>query len=164
MNRVSNKPLSFKQIKGKVGKKIDTTNFKLSDYQGKIDLMKEVCKNYKGIGLASVQIGLEEHLFIAKREKDKEFEVFFNAEIVSTSNQQIIITEGCLSIPKTFLPVKRYSKIDIRYFNGEKEIVEELDEDFSIIVQHELSHLEGKTLFDLTTINREEKRAILKRL
>jgi peptide deformylase len=163
MSKISNKPLLFKQIKEKIGIKIDITNFKFSEYQEKINLMKEVCKNYKGIGLASVQIGLDEHLFIAKRETKKEFEIFFNTEVISTSNEQIIITEGCLSIPKVFLPVKRFSKITIKYFNGEKEIIEELDENFSIVVQHELSHLEGKTLFDLTTLNRKEKRSILNR-
>lgn len=157
-------PLSFKQIKGKKGNKVNIENFNINDYSEKIEFMKTVCKNSKGIGLASVQIGLTEHLFIAKRDRDLEFEVFFNAEIIKHSEESVITTEGCLSIPKIYLPIKRYQTVTLKWFDGTQEKEEDLDEDFSIVVQHELSHLEGKTLFDLTTLNREQKREILKKL
>lgn len=159
-----NKPLNFKQIKGKCGIKIDTKNYKPELYKEKIELMKIVCNNSKGVGLASVQIGLSDHLFIAKREKFSEFETFFNTEIINKSEECVMTTEGCLSIPGIYLPIKRHKLISIKYFNGINEIIEDLDEDFSVVVQHELSHLEGKTLFDLTTLNREQKREILKKV
>lgn len=160
---ISKKPLLFKTIQGKKGTKVDITKFKIEDYQEKIDTMKKICLESKGIGLASVQIGLTEHLFIAKRDSSKEFEVFFNAEIIESSEENIITTEGCLSIPKVFLPIKRHKQITIKWFDGFEERSEKLNEDFSIVVQHELSHLEGKTLFDLTTLNRQQKRDLLKR-
>jgi len=160
---MNNKPLLFNKIQGKKGIEIDIANFDFENYKTKIELMKKICDDSKGIGLASVQVGLTEHFFIAKRENSKEYELFFNTKIIEASEETVVTTEGCLSIPKIFLPIKRHKFITIKWFDGNKENEENLTEDFSIIVQHELSHLEGKTLFDLTLLNRQQKRDILKR-
>ena len=56
-------------------------------------------------------------------------------------------TESCMSFPNKPSKVLRYSKITIQY-DVENGIKTEKFKGFnSCIIQHELNHLEGKTIF-----------------
>ena len=57
--------------------------------------------------------------------------------------------EGCLSVPDYTADIERHDWIQIEYqtLEGEKSILE-TDKFESVVVQHEMDHLEGKVFLD----------------
>ncbi|MBM4117154.1 peptide deformylase [bacterium] len=120
-----------------------------------------------GVGLAAPQVGLSQHFFIVivnvddeAREED-EIVLMANAEIREASKEQVVIEEGCLSIPGLRADVKRPERIriafqDIRGERGELETGGLL----ARIIQHELDHCEGVLFIDRLS---PARRAVLKR-
>jgi peptide deformylase len=101
----------------------------------------------KGMGLAANQCGFNLRLFVMRIE-DK-FYHCFNPEIVECSDEQVNLTEGCLSFIGQFCEVVRPKKIFVRYFSSKgEETVEWLDGWAARCFQHELDHLNGLTMFD----------------
>jgi peptide deformylase len=134
------------------------------------DELKELCKNMlytmyhaPGIGLAAPQIGLSKRLFVVdvdfSREETEvdsdeyvlgEFnpKIFINPRIIKTEGETTY-QEGCLSLPGIYEDVKRFEKIEVEYqdTDGNKHTIE-ADELFSICIQHENDHLDGKVFID----------------
>jgi len=101
----------------------------------------------KGMGLAANQVGLDLRLFVM-RVQDK-FYHCFNPEILEYGDEQINLTEGCLSFTGQFCEIVRPKKIQVRYYSAQgKETVEWLDDWAARCFQHELDHLNGLTMFD----------------
>ncbi len=158
------KPLSFKEIQNRKANMISTDGFDIALYQEKIDQMKLSSDQYDGVGIASVQIDIWDNILIFKRTPDaKEYTVLFNCKILEKSKEVGVILEGCLSIPKVQMPVKRHKWIVVEYFDGKQTTTERFEDFAAVVLQHEIAHLEGRTLFDDTLLNREQKRKILKR-
>jgi peptide deformylase len=158
------KPLHYTKIEGKKAKPIDITNFNLESFSQKIEDMKQTSDAYDGMGLAGIQIGIEDHILVVKQDpKDKEYVLMFNAKIVNRSQETVISREGCLSIPKIGMPIKRNQWIEVEFFDGKEQRKQKIGGVYAIALQHEIAHLEGRTLFDDTILNREEKRKLLKR-
>lgn len=120
-------------------------------------------KKYKlraGVGLSANQIGLDKRMFVAyltdERGKEHEY-TLINPKIVSHSLSMIYLppSEGCLSVDrdvKGFVP--RYERIKVKGFNPEgEEIVLKLKGYSSIVVQHEIDHLNGIMFYE--RINQE---------
>ncbi|MBW8348000.1 peptide deformylase [Bacillus sp. IITD106] len=123
----------------------------------------DLSKKYQlrpGVGLSANQIGLNKRMFVAylTDEEGKEHEyTLINPKIISHSVSMIYLppSEGCLSVDrdiKGFVP--RYERIKVRGFNlkGE-EIVLKLKGYSSIVIQHEIDHLNGIMFYD--RINKE---------
>jgi len=105
-----------------------------------ISLIETMVKN-RGVGLSANQVGLPYRVFVMGAEKVGF--ACFNPEIIESSGIDSF-DEGCLSYPGLFLPIKRASKIKVRYtdFNGINK--EETFTGFTArIFQHEYDHLEG---------------------
>jgi peptide deformylase len=108
-----------------------------------------------GVGLSANQIGEDKRMFAAffRDEKGdvKELRVF-NPKIVSHSAAMVYLPEGegCLSVDrevKGYVP--RYERIKIRYSDEKGEKVEiRLKGIASVIVQHEIDHLNGIMFYD----------------
>ncbi|MDH5162999.1 peptide deformylase [Heyndrickxia oleronia] len=108
-----------------------------------------------GVGLSANQIGLNKRMFTAflTDEKGKEHEyAIINPKIISHSVSMIYLPqgEGCLSVDrdiKGFVP--RYERIKVKGFNltGE-EVLLKLSGYSSIVVQHEIDHLDGIMFYD----------------
>ncbi|MBO0991838.1 peptide deformylase [Bacillus sp. SD088] len=122
-----------------------------------------LAKKYRlraGVGLSANQIGLNKRMFAAylTDEKGREHEyTLINPRIISHSVSMIYLppSEGCLSVDrdvKGFVP--RYERIKVRGYNllGE-EVVLKLRGYASIVVQHEIDHLNGIMFYD--RINKE---------
>ncbi|WP_212971963.1 peptide deformylase [Bacillus sp. J14TS2] len=122
-----------------------------------------LAKKYRlraGVGLSANQIGLNKRMFAAylTDEKGREHEyTLINPRILSHSVSMIYLppSEGCLSVDrevKGFVP--RYERIKVRGYNllGE-EVVLKLRGYASIVVQHEIDHLNGIMFYD--RINKE---------
>ncbi|MDF2606932.1 MAG: def [Bacillales bacterium] len=114
-----------------------------------------------GIGLAAPQIGITKRMIAVHVIDDQEIlhsYALFNPKIVSHSVELTYLKtgEGCLSVDRD-IPgiVPRYSKIRVRGFNVDGELVDiRLKGLPSIVFQHEIDHLNGIMFYD--HINRKD--------
>ena len=101
--------------------------------------------NKNCVGLAHNQIGGNKAVFVAK--VNNTWIYFINPILVAKSDENYMHTESCMSFPNKPSKVLRYSKITIQY-DVENGIKAERFEGFNAcIIQHELHHLNGKTIF-----------------
>ena len=106
----------------------------------------------KGVGLAANQVGSLKRIMVFDPEPDPEvrnYTVLVNPHIVEKEGTQISESEGCLSLPGIRSDVKRYAKVKVEALNLEGEKIEiEAEDIVSIILQHEIDHLNGKVFID----------------
>jgi len=100
-----------------------------------------------GFGLTANQIGVNKCIgFI--RYAGKEYRLL-NTRIVETGPTIIIYDEGCLSLPGKTINTERYSDITIEdEILGRLQFIMAKDGLLPIIFQHEVDHMDGKTIFD----------------
>lgn len=97
-----------------------------------------------GLGLSAPQVGINKRFFIAMHPSWPAYRVFINPEITAIMGRRVNGLEGCLSIPGIVLPVTRYEKIRISYFELDgTEYIQEYKGDIARILQHEMDHLNG---------------------
>ncbi len=114
------------------------------------DLLPEMIETMikkDGVGLAAPQIGKNIRLVVI-RFKDDDL-VMFNPKIIKKSIFKEWDEEGCLSVPNVFGDVKRYKKIEVKFFdqfNKEQKICAEGL--LARIIQHEIDHLDGVLFID----------------
>ena len=113
--------------------------------------MIQIMNDAPGIGLAAPQIGELKRIItinIYQEEKNIAY-TLFNQEITWFSKDEIVMEEGCLSIPKQFAEIKRPEEIKIKYINENNKTVEKkLNGNESRVIQHETDHLDGKLFID----------------
>ena len=97
-----------------------------------------------GIGLAAPQVNIDKSFFIIG---DKtRYKLAVNPKIIETSEEKVLMTEGCLSFPGLFLKVLRPLNCVVEYVNNKGETVnEKLEGMMSRVFQHETDHLNGIT-------------------
>ena len=105
-----------------------------------------------GVGIAGPQVGLSRNI-IAVQRLDKEgepFEVYPNIRITAFRGEQVLGSEGCLSVPNCRGKVLRWRDIDISYTSPEtgKEVTENIKGFTAVIFQHETDHLQGVLYID----------------
>ena len=115
--------------------------------------MKEIMLKAPGVGLAANQIGILKQIvtiFYVDKETKKEIEYnLFNPQIISYSEETIIMEEGCLSIPEQFAEIERPKAIKLQYLDDHNKLIErEVDGVEARILQHEIDHLSGKLFVD----------------
>jgi peptide deformylase len=94
-----------------------------------------------GIGISANQIGLPYRAFAMMAEK---IIVCFNPILLSASDEQIYLEEGCLSFPNLFVKIKRPQTIRVRYTEPNGNVITEKFGGMTArIFQHELDHLDG---------------------
>ncbi|MBQ9021705.1 MAG: peptide deformylase [Eggerthellaceae bacterium] len=118
-------------------------------------LAKEMAKTmYKneGVGLAAPQVGVLKRIIVVDcdiESSKKNPVVLINPEIVDSSGDVVIDGEGCLSCPGITVPIARASEVRVRYFDLDgSECEMEADGLWARCIQHEIDHLDGKTLFE----------------
>jgi len=119
------------------------------------ELFQILNKRGDGIGLAANQVGIDAQVAVVNV---REPLVLINPKIIDKSDE-VSYYEGCLSFPKQGIRTQRYKNIIVQsadsesgyYFSGvetaknynqEKRLLE------AICVQHEIDHLNGKTMHD----------------
>ena len=102
-------------------------------------------KNYNGIGLSANQIGIMERVFVMYSDvKKRETITCFNPEIVTKSDTEILMDEGCLTYPGVWLKVKRPDGIEVQYEDKSGEIQHQAMFGLECrIFLHEYDHMEG---------------------
>jgi len=162
-NPLINRPL--KKVSVEEGMKIATELFQILN------------KRQDGIGLAANQVGIDARVAVVNV---REPIVLINPEIVDCSNE-IPYYEGCLSFEGKGVHTKRYGDIVVAteqedsklYFSAAKISSEgkgtweqqtqktkeyELRKLETVCVQHEIDHLNGKTIMDRRAVNTIENK------
>ena len=129
------------------------------------EILKDGMKNYPGLGISATQLGIKKRACYIKFGDDENGRELFllNPIITYRSQEGFLFYEGCLSIPSTLTkPVRtiRATKVVVQTDNlGELtfEINPEGDRAneqisvetmMTVIVQHEIDHLDGITIKD----------------
>lgn len=114
--------------------------------------MANIMYKNNGVGLAAPQVGVLKRIIVVDCDWDEETRdpiVLLNPEIVEIKGEPITDGEGCLSIPGITVPITRQPWVRVRYFDLEGELWEiESDGLLGRCLQHEIDHLNGKTLFE----------------
>ena len=101
---------------------------------------------YKGIGLAAPQVGINQRLFIA--DIGQGAIAIINPQILNKSGS-VEMEEGCLSIPEVNIKVRRAQKIHVKYLDENNNERESVFEDLlARVILHETDHLDGKMIPD----------------
>ena len=119
-------------------------------------LIKVVLRERNALGLCAPQIGINKRIIVTN--VDGKIIVMINPKILSKSGGTSHGEEGCLSLPKVSVNVPRARNIKVIYYN---ENFEKCGIDAtgleSVVIQHEIDHLDGKTIIDyLDPINKSK--------
>ena len=144
-----------------------TTPTKKTDLKTAQKLAVELFMTLKqegGLGLSANQIGEDKSVCVI----DVTNPFFLLNPVITKKQKEIIYKEGCLSIPDKMITTKRYERIEVEADNVKGTMVfgpekdNQVDNDLLILeavcVQHEIDHLNGKTIYD-----REFKRESFRR-
>ena len=105
-------------------------------------------EKYQGIGLSANQVGLPFNMFVVGGHPQIENGMklaCFNPMIIESSEETIMMKEGCLTYPFLFLNIKRPRKVTLKYTDEDGALKEaKLDGMMSRIVQHEYDHMLGR--------------------
>ena len=108
--------------------------------------MKETLEVENGAGLAAPQVGVLRQIAVIQHE-DEYYEII-NPKIISSAGE-VIMEEGCLSVPEVWGPVKRPETITVAYMDREGQRQEkEISGMLARIFCHEIDHLHGVLFVD----------------
>lgn len=136
-----------------------------------IDDMFDSMYAARGIGLAAIQIGVPQRILVIDLQEEEDEagkpirapRVFINPEIVESSEEHSVYTEGCLSVPDQFADVERPARCRARWLDADGTAHdEELTGLLATCLQHEMDHLEGIIFID--HLSRLKRDMLLKKL
>jgi peptide deformylase len=119
--------------------------------------LKDTLSGYDGYGLTANQIGINKRISYLKiprfDSKTKKMElaelVIINAKIIEKDNPIKVKNEMCLSFPGVPVITKRYVFCTVTYLNENFKEQTFLAQDLeALILQHEIDHQNGITIFD----------------
>ena len=120
-----------------------------------IAAMFETMIAYKGVGLAAPQVGINEQIFVV--DTGKEVFAAINPKIIKTAGKEVM-EEGCLSIPRVLVEVKRAETVWVEFTDGENRHVRaQLSGLTAKVFQHEYDHLQGILFTDLISSDIKKK-------
>jgi peptide deformylase len=122
--------------------------------------MAELMYETMGCGLAATQVGILKRLIVVDPDwgildeesgepspPDPHF--LINPVILRLWGTKELMDEGCLSVPGITVPIERYESIEVEAFDLDGNMqVFEADGFAARVLQHEIDHLEGMTLFE----------------
>ncbi|MDO8626341.1 MAG: peptide deformylase [Candidatus Magasanikbacteria bacterium] len=101
-----------------------------------------------GVGLAAVQVGVGQQICTIIKTYNalnpREDLCLINPTWEKIDRHQEWDEEGCLSVPRMYGKIKRYTKIRVKALSSKGEKINFVAEDFfARIIQHECDHLQG---------------------
>ena len=121
--------------------------------------MLETMYEGSGIGLAATQVDVHKRVIVVDiSEKKDDPLVLINPVLKKVIDPELkVYSEGCLSVPGFYEELERPSEIELSFqdVNGQDQtlIANGL---LSVVVQHEMDHLEGKMMVDsISNVKRE---------
>ncbi len=137
-----------------VSEEVDPEWILSDDAKTLVKNMSDTLMHFGGVGLSAIQVAYQARLFVMRTKEGDKWVIkpFFNPELVSTDGELAEVEEGCLSMPGVVEKVKRYPNVVISALDPSGLVVERKQYDLEGIeaqcAQHELEHLDGKTLGD----------------
>lgn len=124
----------------------------ITDFTGLDNLaqdMIETMLEFRGIGLAANQIGVNKNLAALYIEDKTKIILVANIKITRYNKETNVMNEACLSCPGVAVPIRRYNAVEIegQKLNGEK-VIYQFEGFDARILQHEFDHLEGKLIIN----------------
>jgi len=129
-------------------KQSDIKNGK-DDLQKLIGDMKDTLQLVGGLGLAANQLGRNESICLVQL--GEKLITMVNPFIVNSGGEKKISMAGCLSIPDVTIKVERDEIVSVKFVNPDNDWQEEeirVEFPHSVIVQHEVDHLNGILMID----------------
>jgi len=133
-----------------------------------LDDMYDTMRAKNGVGLAAIQIGVDQRALIiniplenipeGQDEQPKENTLEMINPVIIEKDGSTKFQEGCLSVPGIYEEVERAKHVKVEYFDrfGEKHTIE--DDDFlAIAMQHEMDHLDGKVFIEKLSYMKRKK-------
>ena len=114
------------------------------NYRGKVNsfLNKSIPHRDDGVGIAANQVGMSVMVFVIATSNI--WKTFINPKIKRFYGKKINNIEGCLSIPGKHYEVKRYTKVDIEFYDYDfRKQNKTYEWPEAVIIQHEVDHLNG---------------------
>ena len=113
------------------------------------DMADTLYQEKNGVGLAAPQVGINERIVVIDVQDEHGKLELVNPVIVGRSEEEVIATEGCLSVPDYDGDVRRSAEVDVEYYDrdGKKQLVHGTGI-LSICLQHEIDHLDGVLFVD----------------
>ena len=101
-----------------------------------------------GVGLSANQVGLDMSVMVIgvrNPKNEEQFErVCFNPVVIGVNEEEIVMQEGCLSVPGLRLNIKRPTECTIAYFDeNQKQTTEKFLGLAARIALHEYDHMLG---------------------
>ncbi len=132
---------------------------KVSDFgpelQKLIDDMVETMRAAPGVGLAAPQVDVPLRVIVVEygdeEDEDKPPKLYavVNPEIIKTSEEKVMGTEGCLSIPGVAGDVERAEAVQVKGLNRQGRPIKIKAKGWlARVFQHETDHLEGVLFVD----------------
>lgn len=125
------------------------------DLQRLVDDMVDTMRQAPGVGLAAPQVGESFRLIVVEYgdEEDEELppklHVMVNPEITRASQETVLGTEGCLSIPGIQGEVERNEAVTVKGLNRHgSPMTVKAKGWLARIFQHEIDHLDGVLFVD----------------
>lgn len=121
--------------------------------------MLETMYEGSGIGLAATQVNVHKRIIVVDISEEKNSPLI----LVNPTLKKIInpekqsYSEGCLSVPGFYEELLRPSSVEINAYNVNGDEVNIVTEGLlSVVIQHEMDHLDGKMMVDfISNIKRE---------
>lgn len=128
----------------------DFSKFTKPEIRSLVKEMRLKMIEWHGVGLAANQVGMNISLFVART--DEKFYAIFNPQITERSGDQLLLEEGCLSVPDIYGMTPRYEKVILQGQdqNGKKIKIKAWGL-LAHVFQHETDHLAGKLYIDTAT-------------
>ena len=133
-----------------------------------LDDMYDTMRAKNGVGLAAIQIGVDqrvliiniplEHIPEGEDEQPRENTLEMINPVIIEKDGSTKFQEGCLSVPGIYEEVERAKHVKVEYLDrhGEKQTIE--DDDFlAIAIQHEMDHLDGKVFIEKLSFIKRKK-------
>lgn len=109
----------------------------------------ETMYEYDGIGLAAIQVNIQQRIFVVDISEDQTQGLCFINPVITNKQGTSIENEGCVSFPGIFAKVTRNAEITVEYYNiaGEPQKLTATGL-LAVCIQHEMDHLNGITFYD----------------
>lgn len=147
-----------------ISKEVKLFNGALHDL---LDDMYETMCAKNGVGLAAIQVGVEQRVLIinvpieakegeADQPKENTLEMI-NPVIVEQDGAEKY-QEGCLSIPGVYEDVERSKHVKVEYLDrdGNPQTIDD-DAFLAVAIQHEIDHLNGKVFIEKLSYIKRKK-------
>jgi len=114
-----------------------------------IDAMIDVLYRHGGVGLAAPQVGVSRRIFLLCLDREKRLHEAYVNPSIEEIEEENPVEEGCLSFPDVSVEIVRGARVSFTATTpGGRAIERTLEGLQAHCVQHEVDHLEGKTLLD----------------